>query len=360
MHKFERLNATVKHRATDAECEIIKRQFHVNDEKGTLSVGHAFYWQFWAHNALDSVKVDGEMFNRYDFNDNGEGIYPVRTGVPLLDGDKKFRMGPYGLPAIAADGLDTKYAEIAVDQHRANENPILKAHILMFEKIHNKRIDQHRDYDLAKAETIALMNQMTMNEMTAVTGLDTEEALRDIRIPSFHKMLEFNFAVARWAHAQMPSTVQGRGVFEPAPSISVDMVRLYDGSEKARKLDRGVSPAMTQMAHLPHTPTSDIRDMTFGRHTDLGLAGWGDLVKALKMSKENTLDIPDKTLIWAAMLYEAEHNPKVAGGLGPIGARAVADGLAGTLLWGEPGQGLWHKQWPNAPMTTLDIVQYAQ
>lgn len=351
------------------ECEKIKNAFAVDDERSERSTsGHAFYFQFWAHQWTDSVFKPNETlpFNRYDFNDNGQGVYPLRgLNSSLIDHKTgKFLLKDGGLPILVSD---SKESETAPDNHRVNENKILSAFHLMAIKLHNRIIDDYRtSYEETKKRVIACTNRMTLEQSLHLCGMDEDEFFNDIRIKDMHKMAEFNFALARWAHAQMPSTINGKGVFDRTQrSSDVDILKLFDGSEMARVLNLGVSKEMTDMSHIPN-PDS-ILNMTFGRNNDLGL------INAHQMAKISGFDVDANESfeslpqfkncpLWPFILLEAGLT-EPEGQLGPMGARWVADGIASTMLWGLHGEGVWLDwhlpQSDTADSVTTNIIKYA-
>ena len=350
MHKFTREIPTSHRRLTSVGCEEIKKRFKRDDSRSKqITLFNPMWFQFWAHQCLDSTEIDGEKFNRYDGFDNGQGLYPVRMDSPLLKGGY-FKLSKNGLPAMSPVD-ESKPIELTVDAHRGNENKVLKALHRMGSKIHNKRMDAHGDFDLAKSETIATLNIVTLNESLVLCQMDWNEFF-EIQVNGLNLSLEWNFAIARWAHAQMPDTVNDEHIFEKGWSGTVDVESLYT-SERARDLNLGVSPAMTDMAHLPSKPHS-ILERTFARHLELGLPCWQDLADAYDVSPRE--DVPEGCPIWPGLLMEAEDND---GMLGRLGRRVVADGLAGSLLWSE-GEGVWHPRWKGAPTSTLEIIKYAE
>ena len=356
-YKFTKLANNRTAQLTSSACQEIQGQFKIDDKRGNISLGNAIWFQFWAHQALDSFEVDGEMFNRYDGMDNGQGVYPARMDSPLLNRDGTFKVSDIGLPYLQLGEKDALPVEMTVDAHRGNEHRTLKAFHLMAIKLHNVRMAEHGDFEQAKAETVALLNRITMNETEIVTGLTESEILNGIKIADFHLMMEFNFGAARWAHAQMPDTVNGDPIFQKGFSSEIDLIALFK-DEKARALNLGVSTAMTQMTHVrtPH----DILERTFSRHAELNLAPYQALELAVNGNSRVKTDVvvPEGCPIWPGILLEAEQTEGDT--LGPVGARAVADGVGGSLLWGKgKGLGLWHPLWRNAPATTVDIIEYA-
>ena len=345
------------YRLTDQQCDELDSKFVVDDIRSpVITLGNAMWWQFWAHQCLDSVEIDGEMHNRYDGSDNGQGVYPARgRDHPILD--KKtglFRFSDQGLPRLDFADAPDVLPEMTADVHRANENPVLTAFHLMAARIHNKRVYEHRDYELARAETIATLNQITLNEALALLQMDEDEFF-DIRVKDFHRSLEWNFAAARWAHPQMPSEVLGRPIFERVPSVNIPVRNLFTGSEMARGLNLGVSEAMTKMHHVGGEPS--IIKRTIQRHNELELPDWDDLATAYRIEPFDIGGIKHCP-IWPAILLEAQTYG--TGYLGKLGRRVVADGLAGSLRWGSKiNQGLWHPRWAGAPVATLDIIDYS-
>lgn len=349
---------------TTSECAAINDTFAIDDELGDISKGNAFWFQFAIHSSLDSMEPNpktGEVFNRYDGFENGQGIYPERLDSPLLNRNGTFRTSKYGLPSIHSYETDGKPVELTVDAHRANENQTLKAFHLMAVRLHNVRMAVHSDYEQAKRETIALLNRITLNELEIMTGLDQDEILNDIRIPNFNNSLEFIMAVCRAGHAQMTSTVnQTIPVFNRGPSNEIDLISLFT-KEKARILNLGVSKSMTEMSHIrtPH----NILQRTTGRHFQHNLATFRELARLIDPRNgetiANELETPQGCPIWHGILIEAEKHG--TGTLGRIGARAMADGFAASLLWGRDiAEGLWLQLWDGAPRDTVDIIDYAQ
>lgn len=339
---------------SDSACQQIKETFEISDARGELSLFNGFWLQFWAHQSINTTS--GGRVNLYDGHDNGQGVYGPTlergnlTPVLILP-NGKFRLSEKGLPYVAGTFL-----ELTGDMHRANENWALKSLHLMAVLIHNKRMDAHGNFDLAKDETIATLNTVTLNETIELTGLTESQIFNEIRIKDMHTAIEWPNALARWAHAQMPDTVAGTPIFEKRYSIDVDVAGLL--TEKSRELSLGVSTAMQNMDHLPSQPHA-ILERTFAKHVELGLACHQDACVAIDpRNKEALDDAPKGCPLFPAMLMEARD--KGEGKLGPVYGRLVADGIAASLMWGaEIGQGLWHPRWENAPDTSAEIVDYA-
>jgi hypothetical protein len=352
---------------SSARCQEIKDMYAIDDIRSENSTaGHAFYFQFWAHQWTDSVFIPGHTlpFNRYNFDDDGQGVYPLRGLDSILIDRKtgKFKLLGGGLPDVK---WDNGAAELAPDNHRANENKILTAFHLMAVKMHNRFIEDYDvDYYTARGMVIAELNRITLNESLYLCDMDEDEFFNDIRIPNMHKTLEFNFALARWAHAQMPDTVNGKHVFDRVErSSSVDLVKLFDGSEMARILNLGVSTAMTEMMHVP--APHNILDRTFKRNNELGIISFEQLAQIIgvEFNRDITDTLPQlkDTPIWAGTLIEASTSGR-EGQLGPVGRRAIADGIAATLTHGLHGKGVWHDfvlPNPNKIDPTLNTVKYA-
>lgn len=368
-------------RITHAQCQAINDSLATNDERGNCSLFTAFWPQFAVHSSLDSEEqADGTVINRYDGLENGQGIYPRRRDALILNRDGTFRLTDGGLPQFTSTDTAGKPIEIVNDAHRGNENRFLKAMHLMACKLHNKRMAVHGNYDLARDETVALLNQITLEQILLITGF-TSEQLFNVTIPNFHLTLEFVMAVARWGHAQMPDTVQDEPIFTAGLSTSVSIALLFE--ESARKLDFGVSQAMREMNHVraPH----NILERTSSRHFKHNLATFSQLAtrqgraadhyslnqlhETIKPIGENmTAKLGAGCPIFHGILAEADlHNRSrrvtdnmAHDQLGPVGARAVADGFAGALAWGRDiGKGLWFPLWHDAPKTSADIVTYA-
>ncbi len=361
MNLFERKIRSSNHSITDAECEEIKDRFKVDDIRSDkITAGTAFWPQFaFSHMAFNSKKGgNGEMFNLYDFHDDGSGIYPaVGTSSLLLDNDGRFRFasenGIERLPVVTWTNPEGSAAggELAADMDRANENTVLTAFHRMACKHHNKRMDVHGNYGLAKSETIASMNQISLNEATVITGIEGSDILNQVKVKDFHKSLEFNFQASRPPHALMPETVHDNHLF--AKGIMVDVSTLFDGSTMARGMNLGVTAAMTDIP--PVRGEKSIINRTVDRHNELRLASFDDLCKAYRLPMNIDME---NCPIWVGMLRESEMFGD--GILGPVGARAYADGVAGTLLWArDQHQGLWHPRWDGAPVATADILDYA-
>jgi hypothetical protein len=346
-------------------CEEIKNAFAIDDIRSeNATAGSAFFFQFWAHQWTDSVEQNGLFFNRYDFKNNGQGIYPKRNWLSNLVDAKtgKFVMYKGGLPRLQHDG---GAGETTPDDHRSNENKILSAFHLFAIKLHNKLIEDYDiDYQEAKRRTVALVSKMTLHEAMKLTGFDEYEFFNDIRTPDMHKAMEFNFALARWGHAQMPDTINGKPLFDRSMSSQdIDLERLFDGSEMARTLNLGVSTAMTEMFHTPDDPS--ILKLNFGKNNRLGLLNADEMAKVTGFGEVDLTDsfpqfkgIP----LWAFVLLEAGFTAP-EGQLGPLGARWIADGIAGAELWGFPGQGIWYdfelpKDNPDMDYS-LNVIKYA-
>jgi len=105
---------------SDSACEEIKEKFVISDERGELSLFNGFWFQFWAHQSINTK--DGGRVNQYDGLDNGQGVYgPLLSKGDLIPvillPNGKFRLSENGLPYIA----ETKI-ELTGDIHRANES----------------------------------------------------------------------------------------------------------------------------------------------------------------------------------------------------------------------------------------------
>lgn len=366
MHQFKSaINKQNGQGLSYSACEAIKQRAKEDDKRSEhFTIGNAYWFQFWAHQGLDSSGDGNFRVNRYNGLQDGEGIYPTRRDDIILNRDGTFRLSVEGgLPLLTFegnDGTDEKTAvEVAPDNHRVNENPVLSAFHLLAIKCHNKRMQEHGDFELAQSETIALMNIVSLNESLILCGMDEKEFFDHIVVKDFHLATEFNFAVARWAHPMMAETVNGRPLFEPMRSQDVNLIAMFDGSEMARDLNFGTSTAMQNMHHLPGDNPS-ILDRTFARHHELDLPCWQDLCFVYEAELENTPSAKCCELgapIFAGMLFEAE---KFDGRPGPVLSRALADGLAGSLMWGKSfAQGLWLPLWRGAPRSTINIIDYA-
>lgn len=333
----------------DSECEELKQLFAINDDRGDLFVGNALWFQFSAHSAWDSIEIDGVFHNRYDSLDNGQGIYPQQRDSPLLTRDGYFELSEKGLPLLKTA---TVTKEIAVDTHRANENRFLKAFHLMACKMHNKRMKSHNNYELAKSEVVALLNQITLNELLVLTGMGTADIFVNRPVKLLNESLEWNFAINRWAHAMMPNQIFGEDLFLQGNSIDVDLLALFT-KEKGRVLNLGISPAMNGMTHI--RGEHSIIERTIDRHIELNLPSFQDLAQAFNLPcKIKINDCP----IWPGILKEAEEFGN--GKLGPVGAVAVSTGIVQSLMWGKAkNEGLWHPKWKGAPVETIDIIDYA-
>lgn len=362
MIPFERLLNNSRHvPIIDEQCEQIKADYRVDDVRSSvIPAGDVFvFQQATAHNALDSVITHDEngvatASNRYDYDDNDQGVHPERIDSPLYDpASKKLRMSDAGLPKLVF-GDASKIIEMGADAHRVNENANLKAIHLMVARIYNRRIDEHGDPELAKQEATSLNNYAVLDATKRVTGFETEQILNVPRkLKNLFRSLEWNFQLARGAHSQVPENVSDIHVFEKRASASVDIMAMFDGSSMARDLNLGVSEAMTKMTHVQGE--HNIIERTIGRHNEFRLAPWGELARLLGMDTPSELE--NKPL-WYGLLKEAELAG--TGRLGPIGAIAVAAGIGGSLMWGrERAQGLWQPRWPKAPSTSIEIAEYS-
>ena len=360
MIEFIRLAPQSQFKPTDRQCEEVKDKFVESDERSELPLFTGLHFQSVSHQCLDSNIVDGRAFNRYNFLDDGEGIYPARRDDPIYTKDGYFALHNGNLPTFETD-QGTK--EVAADRHRVNENPAMKAMHLLWCKAHNKFMDLGYSFEESKDMTVALHNQVTINETIRQTDLTETQILRNIEQPNMHKSLEHNFGVGRHPHAMMPDTLNDLPIFEKRPSSEVDLVSTFT-KEKSRVINLGVSKAMNNMTHLSSMPF-DIKERTFGRHLELNICTWGELIRLWPIALREAKDtqrfdneiIPDYCPAWAGILLEAEEFGD--GLLGPIGSRMFADATAGQLKWAEDkAKGLWHKMFKGAPKDTLEILEW--
>jgi hypothetical protein len=356
-HEFRRLIFPASDRIDDINFDELVARFKIDDARSeVIPAGTVFLFQFWAHWCFDSFRVDDKFFNRYDAQADGSfGVYPSRNRMsPLIDhGSGKFVLDNGSLPLMVYDG-SSGTTEISPDPHRVNDNPPLKAFHLLAAKHHNKRIDAGRDYDTAKAETVATFNHLFLQEGARISGIKPQQILRQ-KVPGITRSLEFVFAAGRWAHAMIPNTVHGEPLFTHKRAKDVDLHKLFDMSEMARDINLGVSPAMTNMIPVPDPKSILVRTLS-ERHVKLGLPCFQDLARRYHIDIDKAA-YPVGMPIWAGILLEAEMDG--SGRLGPVGGRVFADALAGTLLWAKnEGAGLYHPRWNNAPTTTEEIIEY--
>ena len=313
--------------------------------------------QLFIHTTMNSREVDGNQVNDYTgVVCDGLGLYPIRRDHPMMHSDGRFRMYPdHGLmhsAYIHADG-GQRIAFISGDIFRSTENRFLASQHLMWHVIHNKRMDVHDgDYQLAREDTLALLCKYFLDIFLDDLQMEEGELFRDVAIQGATNTIEAHFAIARWAHAQVPSHIAGTHIFDKAPPKDINLDELLIAP--ARELNYGVSTAMSQMTHLqkPH----HIAHRTGDRHVEHEMCDWGDITHALRHHAKSTADIPPETPIWHAMLMEAEQVGD--GRLGSVGRRLVAD-IAAFSLSARRGQGLWHTP-KDAPETQAEILDYGK
>lgn len=360
MTSFTRAVKATSHHVTDTECDAIIERFRFDDDRSNhITALEAFLGQFHAHWYVNSKGKGDTLHNLYNFDADGSfGAYPTADkGSILIDkATGKYHYDEYGLPTISTE-IAGDIGEVAPDAHRGTENKTLTAMHLLLAKLHNSRIDDHGDYDLAKQETVACFNHAFLHATMKICGIESQAEFLNVKIKDFHRSLEYAFSVGRFGHAQMPATINGQPLFGfEGGSAKVDMVTLST-TEMAGKLGMRIAIPMHEGSE-GGKGVSILKHTVEKRHNQLGLASFQELANRMRI--HSVIDIPNCP-IWVGVLREAElHNESTDNDtLGPVGARAVADGMAGTLMWGQDrAQGLWHPRWNGAPSTIAEIVEH--
>ena len=357
MTPFVKLIKKPKVLFTDRECDILAERMSQNETNATMEsvpVGTVFWLQFDpTHNALNSVEDNGVFFNKYSPACDLEGSYAEHGGW-MYDGDKFALHETGGLPRFDL-GRDNS-REIMAD-FRGNENSFLRRMHLLTCQIHNKCIDLGKSFSEAKAITIAITNRITQEQSLLVTGDDFNNAKVDKLVgKKFHNSLEWNFAAARYAHAMCPSLVQGEDPLKTGRvALEIDLVSLFDGSEKAKTLDPSVSIAMRNMASVPIK--KNIIKRTLSRTVEIGLASYGEMASFVGMKRELTAE-EQRMPIWAGMLFESQRTMS-GQRLGPVGSVLVHSGNDGHLRENYEGrQGLWYDLDGRYPETMNDTIEW--
>ena len=366
MRFLRKIKTTKNSYLTSLDIKALREQFKTDDQRGErITVGAALWPQMaFAHQAFDSKIVEfddagPEAVNRYDFRDNGTGVYG--DGDPsaiLFDKSGRFKMGPGGdrLPVISWQNADGSIGsgELAADRDRVNENSVLRLLHLYPAKMHNKRIDEGATFEEARADVTATLCLNGLEMAEQFTGKPSSEIINAPKFTDMHRDYAFNFGIARLPHSAMPDTVQGEQLqadFRPDPH------KLFDGSEFARVVNLGTSSAMRAMKVPGGSP--DIVERTSSRHNELRLPCFADLCRAYRVTDKVATDMPNCT-IWFGALLACERYGDDPHELHPAIAQMYADGVAGTLMWGKPlGLGLWRKRWAGAPETLAEGLEYA-
>lgn len=355
MLELKNLIPTSRYRSSDAECEKFVELFEVNDERGGISLIDAMLGQFHAHWYVASKQVRGKTFNAYWGKADGtHGAFPMFDGDPVFyDADGRFKLTQEGNFYVYGGKIS-----LAPDQHRSNENIVLTAFHLLLAKFYNKRLDEHGIRALAKAEAVACFQHAFMDMTKNVTGLTEVEIMNEVKVKNFADGFEFAMAVGRWGHPCMPETIGGKPLFDKSRKPGdIDFQKLSD--EKAGKLGMRIAPIMSSSSE--GGKGKGILEHTIGnRHNKHNLCTFEELARAMGFNGRDAQSLGSEFKycpMFVGILKEAE--VKGDGILGPVGARAVADGMASTLNWAEGSQeGLWHPRWNGAPSTALEISDY--
>lgn len=354
MHQFHTAFKQGSRRLSDREVNEVKGNFSINDDRSTrISIADAFAFQFHAHWYVNSRMENGQMVNLYNFNADGLfGAYPTSgKNSVLIDPDGLFRLQDGHLPLLANTIL-----EMTPDAHRGNENRVLTAFHLLLAKLHNKRMAIHGDFNKARDEVVCAFNNAFERAAMNIVQMDDEGEFRSVAIKDFHKSFEWTFAVGRFGHVQMPETFGGKGLFDKTEfSSDVDMVGMT--TEMAGKIGMRISPAMHGGSEggqgksiLDHTVVA--------RHNIQNVCTFDDAALALRRVVKSEIDVPACPL-WAGMMREADMQD-TQDTFGPVGRRLIADGISGTLAWGQDIQkGLWYDAPDDLPLTVADIIAYA-
>lgn len=356
---------------TSLDIQRLRDEFRTSDDRGDrITIGTALYPQFsFSHHAFDSkvVKHVGgeytedrtEAENRYDFKENGTGVYGKGDGAGsiLHHSDGTFKFDGDKLPQIKWTGKDgeEETGELAADMDRANENPNLRLWHRIWSRYHNRRQRDGSNFELAKAETVSAMCLASLEQGAELVGCEPSEVINGVLFDKMHLDVCFNFGIARIPHALITDTVQGfdlQADYEPVPS------QLFDGSEYARVLDLGVSNAMRDMTVPAGSP--DIVERTTGRHNELNLPVWSDLWEHYNGDSDLSAEI-GRCPVWFGALKQCELFSDDPHEFDPLVARMYLDGLAGTLEWGKShSEGIYREPWKGAPSTLAEMIEYAQ
>lgn len=345
MQEFIHLFNGPTKRLTDDEIDGVISGFEVNDERSErISLLEAFLFQLHAHEYVASREVRGKPVNDYNFFADGTtGIYPkAGKNSMLIDPDGRFRLVDGRLPKMEATNL-----EITPDEHRGNENRLLSAWHLTVARLHNFCMDQHGEYEKAVDEVTCALNNCYLNAAKDETGIEDTSEFFDVFSSDMHLSLEFAFSIGRWGHVRMPETFGGKKLFDKRNSSDeVPMLAMAD--EKAGKLGLRVAPSM--VAGSEGGKGRSILDHTVKqRHLKHFLVNFNELDRRYRPLSRNQPRVP----IWVGMMMEAENDR-----LGPLGARLVADGIAGTLSWGRDIQkGLWYDRPDYCPSNVKELIE---
>lgn len=335
-------------RVTDDECDALIDQFEINDERGDPdrhNLAEAFFWQFWAHWTFNTTAIGGVHRNLYFGDMTGHfGAYPPARMNSAIMKDGRFLLHEGSLPSLRSD--DDALREITPDEHRNNENRVLAAWHLALARLHNQRMDIHGDFDTAFDEVVAAFNKAALHALGRLLGMDTRELL-DVRVSDAHLSAEAAFQFLRFGHPMMPETFAGRPLFDKTiRAAAVPMVELLN--EPAAKIGMRMCQPMIDGSEggkgrsiLFHTIKT--------RHNEMRLVPWGDVAR-----KYGVRSVPNPACpVFFGMLEEAQD-----GAFGTVGSRLIADGVVGTLKWGQnPRKGVWDPEPDDLPCTVADIIE---
>lgn len=352
-------SATIRPKARrlgDSECDAIVAAFAVNAETGPATNEVWLIGQFLAHLVVDSV-VDAEKKpvlikgiprNRYDFDAHGRnGLYSPRGAGAMTMKDGKFRHTEDSLWRVEHEG---QVFEIAGDPHRVNENRPLGAMHLLFEKLHNRLIDEGHGFAAAQAITVACFSHAVEAAFMPFCRMDKAE-FRSIRHRTMFREVGWHFQAGR-LHQLVPDTIGGKDIFDKSMfSGDVDLAAII--AEPCGAFGMRLSESMNSRSMGGDTASGSILDLTIShRHNGVTCPTWGDMARAAgRTADPETREWP----AFAGMAHEAQD-----GLPGPVGARIIADGISGALAWGQATrEGLWLNM-GNYPKTLTDIIDFTK
>jgi hypothetical protein len=94
------------------------------------------------------------------------------------------------------------------------------------------------------------------------------------------------------------------------------------------------------------------------KHFQFELASFQDAFNVLRRTTKNAKPIQYPNCpLFAGMLAEADQSESE--GFGPIGSRMIADGISGSLAYGQPSKtGLWFNLGTEYPRKLEDLITY--
>lgn len=360
---FDNTIRQVERRIDGEECRDVAGLFKVNEDEGSPNL----VWmmgQFWSHLIWDSVvDADGELvfttsrgegvpMNRYDFVADGlHGFYHPRGAKSMnMTKDGRFRMSDDGKSLWRVKDGDAEF-EIGGDPARVNENAFLGAVTAMFQRLHNKLIDEGKTFDDARRIVVSAMQHSIEDAFLPFCQMDKRE-FRNVHFGSMVHEVVASFQCLR-LHQLVPSTVDGVDLFDKSLwSGDIDLAKVIDLPGGAFGMRMGERMNVAAMGGDP--TAGGILSMTIGdKHNGADCPTWGDVARAVRFRAD------PETAAWpafAGMAHEAKD-----GLPGPIGARIIADAVSSSF---EPleytDEGLWLDAGDEYPVTMHEVIQYVE